>query len=168
MLIYSQNFDPFHTTFRLISILEKCEKESMEKERIRIFDIVLSNPTILKDCRLPARSKVLKSYKKLDHNPYEQINSAVHLLSQLEPFHESALRMIAGYGLIEIEKLRSGTIEKRPSEAWSKMKELSNESLSVDAKLISALYEELSDTPIYGKNGIKDRFNLMEYRYDPT
>lgn len=168
MLIYSPNFDPFHTALRLISILSECKSKKIERERLKIFDIVIANPSIIKSSRLPATCKALKKYKKSDKNPYEEINSPVNFLSQIEPFHEAALRMIAGYGLVDIDGLKSGIIEKRLSEKWTEMKEIAGRSDSIDHELVSALCSELSETPVFGKNGLKNRLKLMEYKYDPT
>lgn len=157
--------DPFHTSLRMAKIINQADGK-IEKERLQIYDLIVSAPHILKNATLPNTAKRLRKIKSENKNTYVYFESNAKLFFNQKKVQEAALRLLLGYGLISKESLRSGTVTKTESRSWQEVQNLIDYSESIDDQIIKALSEELSGTPVFGKNGVKARFKVMEYKYD--
>lgn len=164
MLIYHPAYDAYHCLFRMIALIDHVNE--IEVDKARILDFYLIFPALLAEVRMPHNySPIKKEAKKYSNDYRNPINSS----STFRDMHEiqmAAIRCLAATGLIELESLEKGIIERAnksiPDGLLLSMRDFLNEKKDVYIFIINTL----SQFHLTGKDGLKDRTNLMEFRYD--
>lgn len=108
--MYVPAFDPFHTIFRMLYILKRFDgNETVEVDRLRIYDFYLLFPYLANKISLKSDEKQLKdSRRKYIPNkftPYNYISNSHRIFERLRPYQMIALSHLASYGLIDPEML---------------------------------------------------------------
>lgn len=105
-----------------------------------------------------------KSYQHLE--PYGDLPEDSNLFSRMEPIQKAAAASLVNSGLASPSEWENGLIvvftQKIPEHVSERFDELN----SVTSDLISALCQISTRYPLLGKDGLKHRSKLMEYRYD--
>lgn len=169
MLMYDWTLDPHHTFIRVCLILEIASKKRCQKieyDRLRILDFILAKPTFIADIRCDNAwgSSVKSDFRKLK-NDYNQFPK-----QSLFENMKNTLNTVLAY--LESTQVIASDKSTRPSylitfDALSKnLLDAINSQTSINQKAISLVHNHLIDYQLMGVNGLKDRTELMEYRYD--
>lgn len=170
-LTYNEAFDPYHTIFRFLRIHIACNlTTAVPFDTMRILDFYMLFPFRLQSMRLYSDDmswrKVSKSYE--DRAPYGAMPDDSIIFARMEPFQRAAASSLSISGYIN-------------PEAWDQNELQFNNVLIPDAlklrcielntkmeKFVEILCEIRNRYPLGGRDGLKDRTGLLEYRYDPV
>lgn len=171
MIVYNQAFDLYHTIFRILHFLNKFDDgATIEIERIRIWDFYLLFPNKIHDIRLKQNEsdirKIRKEFIKDSNNPYDRITESRKIFEKIKPYQLSALNCIASYGIIDksfLNQQRVVIINKNIlNEFVGNFEELSPKEKNIIA-LMTSHFNQIS---LFGTDGLKNRTNLIESKYD--
>jgi len=168
MLIYHPVFDLYNGIFRLLLILEHLPSEPHPLERVQLLDFYLLFPGLLSEMRF---DRSLSGYKKMlagKRNAYNEISDPLKIFTRLSKYQHVALQTLASYGLIDSEKLKSNIVLKTNKPLPSKLSGQVREAYHKDQVIIDFLCEHFNKIALQGKNGLKSKTGLFEYRYDPN
>jgi len=161
MLLYNKVNDPYHTLFRMLNILYLVEDSSIELERLRIYDFLLAFPSYIVECRLPrhltSRKKDFKRYR----NIYNAFNPRVSFV-RMKPIQDGVILHLEKMFILKKMKNQNKfelNKQKIPIELVTDFK-------SIDSELLKLVCNDFSEISLFGKNGLKARLNIMEFKYD--
>lgn len=171
MIIYQQAFDLYHTIYRIINILGNFKyADSIELDRLRIWDYYLLFPNRLNTISLKTEEKdirdLINSYISREQNPYELILNDRKMLEKIRPFQMGALKYLASIRLIDKDYLKNNRISKISNEVLIELKQITEELTPQEKNTISLLTGHFFFVPLVGKDGLKNRSNLLESKYD--
>ena len=171
MIIYQQAFDLYHSIYRIINILGNFKyADSIELDRLRIWDYYLLFPNKLKSISLKRDEKDIKNlinnYISKEQNPYEVILNDRKMLEKILPFQMGALKYLASIGLIDKDYLKNNRISKISDEVLQELRQITAELTPQEKNTISLLTGHFFYIPLIGKDGLKSRSNLLDSRYD--
>jgi hypothetical protein len=110
--------------------------------------------------------KIRKEFIKDSKNPYERITGNRKIFEKIKPYQLSALNCIASYGIIDKALLNQQRIliinKKILVDFVNKFQELSPKEKNVIA-LMTSHFNQVS---LFGTDGLKNRTNLIESKYD--
>ncbi|WP_126137178.1 ABC-three component system middle component 5 [Tritonibacter mobilis] len=169
-LTYTSAYDPYHTTFRFLTLLDpKVGLDAVCFEALRIVDFYHNFPWLLKD--FSAYSKisgfqkdknwVVRNYPK---SKFEVLPDKYQVFQRMLPPHLSALAALTQLGMIEVTedvvytneaKLNSTSLQKKVEEYREQHHDF-----------ISFLVGKVAKVPLFGPGGLKERSGLGEFRYD--
>lgn len=168
MIIYNQAFDIYHTIFRIVSILNHFKGDSVEVERLRIWDFYLAFPREVSYIRfgvLPEDRQIKKIFPKKD-NPYERISNPTKLFGRMKPYQLIAIKTLASYGIINKDYLTLNRINSVNKDLLQDFIKENTSFTERENNVIKIMTSYFNVMPLYGTNGLKNRTNLLEYRYD--
>ncbi|HEI8004583.1 TPA: hypothetical protein SLC38_001456 [Morganella morganii] len=166
MLIYHPAFDAYHCLFRMIAIIEKLNY--VEVEKIRILDFYMIFPSLVSKIRMPVTFNKEKKEARKYTNEYRDPISPLSTFRDMHQIQISALKCLAGTGLIDMVKLEHGFVIRTEMKIPDNLLLLVNDFLNEKPEIYSFILDTLSQFHLLGKDGLKDRTELMEYRYDFT
>jgi hypothetical protein len=165
---YQPAFDPFHAGFRFLrlrSIL--TDHKSLYFDQLRILDFFLLFPFRVDRIRFKAQHRRFRRLAKeyLDRKPYGELPDDRLLFDRMEPFQVAALQSLRSHGYLGTPDdqtlvtagapLPEGLIDRLESENKR------------DQSLLEMLAVLASEYELMGRDGLKDRSDLLDYRYDP-
>lgn len=163
MLIYHPAFDAYHCIFRILKIL--ASKHAVELQAIRILDFFMVFPNELSEVTLPKGTARVKKLAQDGKNPYRGPVNRLQMFRGMEQIQMAAVNALSAAEMIDKKALSEGlvslNVEKVPEELFEQLRKIENE---VEEYIIS----DLSQIPLRGAAGLKQRTGLMEYKYDPT
>lgn len=171
MIIYNNAFDLYHTIFRMLHLLSRVDlSKRLEVDKIRIWDYYLLFPNEIHKIK-PKRNesdfkKILKDLIVLKSNPYQQILDERKALDKIKPYQMSALNCLASYNIIDKELLLQDSIKINSIELLKKYSTSIGELSSRERNVITIVTSSFYDISLFGKNGLKNRTNLIESKYD--
>ena len=170
-MLYNPAFDLYHCVYRFMIMISKIENNAeMEVDRLRIYDFLILFPYKIKRIRIKNDEKELKRLVKdlkVDgENPYNHIPNDKMIFDKLKSYQMSALNYIASYGIIDSELLLNNRIRLKDEKKMIDI--LCHLEIENDEKnyLLDWLFSNFNSIPFMGKNGLKDRTKLMEWKYD--
>jgi hypothetical protein len=171
MIVYNQAFDLYHTIFRLLHFLKKFENnEVIETERIRIWDFYLLFPGKIHEIRLKQREsdirKLRKEFIKDSNNPYERITENRKIFEKIKPYQLAALNCIASYGIIEKSFLNQQRIKIINKSILDEFVNNFEELTPKEGNVIALMTSHFNQVSLFGTDGLKNRTNLIESKYD--
>jgi hypothetical protein len=168
-LTFQPAFDPFHAVFRLLRLRPTIAVFGpLHRDHVRILDFYLLFPFRIAGIRLIPQHR---RYRKLSSD-YQAVKPYGHqpedhvVFKRMELMQIAALETLAARELIAPERLNVGQVE---ATAESEPEELANRVEAVneqEADLIAFLGVLASEYGLTGANGLKDRTNLLDHRYD--
>jgi hypothetical protein len=164
MLIYHQALDPYHCVFRLLLITQTLQ--NLEIEKLRILDFYLLYPALVANIRLRKDlqygKNISKSLKNIYHDPAVDKSA----FTSLHNFQKIAINCLVSAGYVDSEVIKSGYILRTDKKISIEM----YSAIQVQNKIPinNFIIEKLASLPLLGKDGLKDRTGLIEYRYDIT
>lgn len=165
MLVYHPAFDIYHGVFRALLLLENVPNKSMPVDALRIVDLYFLFPYLLADFEFPRgvgrRGRQLAGAK----SRFNTLPSPKIFVSQMQGLHMLIAAALAGRGLIQEEAMKRGTVERTDAVLPG---ELLGQATPEDIELAAYLGSNLATIPLLGKDGLKARSRLMEFRYDPA
>ncbi|VWX29896.1 conserved hypothetical protein [Moraxellaceae bacterium 17A] len=161
-MIYHTRHDIYHCCFRLISIISLAEVNKIEVDKIRIIDFYLVFPIYSQDIAFPRGQGVSKKLLKSIEKPFEYLPNKKILFSELKEFQTQALQILMAKDIININ---DSFVEKglRFEDVSSRI--LEDNRFKYD-ELYTELIKKLMRINLTGDKGLKQRTNLLEYRYD--
>ena len=159
MLTYHQSYDIYHYIFRVLRLL-KLFKRPIEFDYIKLVDFYSLFPKLTANISLTLETQHLRKLVSTIDDRFMRIESGKRQFLQMEHLYNAALDVALYSGLI-IEEDRKILLSSNPAHS-----EFLN-SISVEAldDISVKIAETLSTIPLEGKNGLKQRSGMMEYRY---
>lgn len=165
MLIYHPKNDIYNCMYRFLAIIKLSKKNSIEFNRLRIFDFFFLFPHLADSIAFP-RLKGISSLRKLSRSfsePYENLPDNKRLFSEISDYHIQAIQILSSKGIMRLEN--------DVVYVGENFENLKIQQLLVDNKYTEGLFyqkfvELLIEVKLTGENGLKQRTGLMEYRYD--
>ena len=166
MLTYHPIHDPSHCIFRILCVMHDMKNKKIAIDLARILDFYLVFPHELKSLSLPRDLHETKRAFKTIRDPYENLPTSSRLMYELSSIQDQALKALMAKGLIEQSEMASGYISVRKKILPSEIGALIQQSSFRTTEWYHALVGVISEIPLKGKSGLKDRSGLLEYRYD--
>lgn len=164
---YQPAFDVYHTVFRLLRISTFSGMSEISVEQLRIVDFYLLFFSRLADVRLsPAHRKIKVLAKQLARDTYEVQPDDRLLFARMGTIQEAAFRTLASSGVIDSVRLGFGVFSLTGDGLSVGVEERISEINAEDKEKMKSLDVLMTQYEINGKNGLKDRTNLMEFKYD--
>ena len=163
MIIYHPFKDANHCLYRIISLLYKNSKEINEAQ-INFMDFYYLFPSQLKRINGWPRSnsKLAADIKNID-DTYETIENPRRVFFELSIIRRNTLAHLYSKEIISISESKLILNEEKvPQELLNK---LQDDTFRKGFEY-SIITKEIPKLKIKGKNGLKAKTNLMEYRYD--
>ena len=166
MLVYHPAFDMHHCVFRMVRLLNRLPPGEYHIERMRILDFYLLFPCQLPKFRFPR--PLMRQRKTFEgrSNQYEKLTDPYRIFLRLAPFQQEAFGCLAAHGLINPVRLAEGMVARTTTFLPARLKATAEEADSLVSDVIDLLTGPLKDIDLYGKDGLKARSDLFEYRYD--
>ena len=168
MLLYHPATDFYHCWMRLASILCDCGPEGIEYDRIRIIDFLLCFPLKICECKLPAaHSKGIRKQIKQLPKSYEDPDSIRLAFTQMNKIQGQVAMDMVIKGIVQRDSYREGILIPSPeSFAGELLRSVAPEWETRSNEWYRLTVGVLLSIPLNGKNGLKDRSGLLEFRYD--
>lgn len=164
MLIYHPAYDAYHCTIRLMALMTKVTHLDIEKARI--LDFYLAFPGVAASLRLPTNLTPVRSLLQAMKNVYRDPVSAARTFAEMRQVQFSALNCLAAAGIVDVNKLQSGIVQRTGSPLPNAIESAVNDYIEHEDEILKILAENIANIPTAGPNGLKDRSGLLEYRYD--
>lgn len=165
MLIYNQAYDLYHSIFRILQIMEKTEY-TMEIDKLRILDFYLAFPTELLELKAFRGFKKYEKYIKAETNKYERVIDRKRLFFKMEHIQLSAIKSLISYGLIDADEFIKGKIKRTELSLSNSIDVRIKQANEENPNLITLITGPLASMDLYGHLGLKERANLIEFKYD--
>jgi len=167
MLIYHPMFDPYHCALRFSCILIDSRKANMEWDRLRLLDFFVTFPHLLSKIRLPRSLSSSRSVLKNVSEPYEHLPASHRLFFQLNEIQVPAARVLGAKNIFDQSELKNGSVVvTKPTELASQINSIKAPLSFRSAAWYPFVINDLSELPLNGKDGFKDRSGVMEFRHD--
>ncbi|MBW5798618.1 ABC-three component system middle component 5 [Halomonas elongata] len=165
MLIYDPAFDSFHSALRQYALLREA-KSPIEVEAAQIMDFYLLYPEVFVDFRVSPKFKRWKSYSKRQKTPYRNASgSKTSFLSFCTVFNVATSLLVAK-GFLNDESVERGSLVLSDNGNALVLEVPRENMLSRGDGFLEALVEMYFAFGLYGKNGLKARSGLLEYKND--
>jgi len=168
-LTYIEAFDPYHAVFRFLRLHIACDISArVPFDTLRIMDFYLLFPFRLQTMRFFSDDtgwrKISKSYE--DHAPYGVMPDDSTIFARMESFQRAAADSLVHSGYLASDAWYANevrfTSEMLPEVVTARCLELNHRMKDV----IDILCQIKARYPLGGRDGLKDRTGLLEYRYD--
>lgn len=171
MIVYNQAFDLYHTIYRLLHFLNKFENNTiLEIDRVRIWDFYLLFPNEIHKIRLKRNEadirKLRNKFIRNSNNPYEKINEQRKIFEKIKPYQQAALNCIASYGIIDKSALNQQRISIVNKDILIEFVNNFKEISIVEKNVIALMTSHFNQVSLFGTDGLKNRTNLIESKYD--
>jgi hypothetical protein len=165
MLVYHPAFDIYHGVFRALLLLESAASKSMPSDTLRIIDLYFVFPYLLSEFEFPKGAG--RRGRQLAGVPsrFNTLPAPRVFVAQMQGLHMLVSAALAGRGLIQADALKNGTVTRTDAAI---PQQLLSQARPEDVELAAYLGETIAAIPLLGKNGLKARSKLMEFRYDPA
>jgi len=167
MLFYNKSLDVNHTLLRVSTIVMLLDTKTIELERLRIFDFIVSNPVHISQMSLGADLIKAKNTFRLYKNRYQNFDPK-SLFESMRPIQETIFVTLKEMKVLtEIENSTRLVINSKslPKELISIAL---NDSNSISKQALDFIAAHLIDYDLIGVRGLKSASKLMEYKYDAT
>jgi len=166
MLTYHQHHDIYHCMYRMLSALTMIEGNSVEFSKLRILDFYFSFPNLVTDIQFPRMKGIahLKNISKSFPAPYEILPDKKRLFSEIGDFQIQAIHILRAKRIIKENEF--GIIELDEQISNHNIHELLANSKYIRNDFFVDFVKVVESIPLLGKDGLKRRTGLMEYRYD--
>jgi hypothetical protein len=168
MLIYDPTLDPFHSAVRLLATLERSSGPAIEFDLARIADYYLAYPAKIASVRLPSANRAIKAAAKQLENPYRNPLEGKTTFDRMHPILLAASSCLAAAELVDASLLKTGRIQRTERQVPEALTTAVNNFLLRSTVVREFILMKLILIPLLGKDGLKDRTGLLEYRYDPV
>jgi hypothetical protein len=165
MITYHPALDIYHTSFRQLVVAASDPNRSFESERLYICAFYVLFPELIRTIRFPASLTKWKKRLTLPENPYFSSGSPRSLFARLEVLNESASSMLIASSLLRLtvdKRILMGTPNSLPAPLRSRI----SRAILASGAIFEFMRELNSVIALDGKDGLKDRSGLLEFKYD--
>lgn len=167
MLMYHPAQDVNHCVFRTLLLLEHTVHEYIDLELYRLLDFYIVFPHMLKHISpLPTD---LRAYKRLlakIPDPFESMLNTKRILYELESLQTAAIHSLIAKQLVDIDSYKAKQIKRTSTSIPKELSAIIRSSEQAQNEWFRMVVNELPTINFGGKNGLKRRTGLMEFRYD--
>jgi hypothetical protein len=163
MILYHPFDDVYHCFYRISLIISRLPIKEYDIKHIQIFDFYFLFPGLLRDITWPQELGLYRKYIRSFRKPYAFITDDKSMIKHLEHQATDVLRYMAAYNLIDVDKIRENIVLLNNKK---RINEIVGKTSNYDNDLLDFLVNVLAKIPLNGKNGLKRRTGLFEYRYD--
>lgn len=168
MLVYHPAFDINHGLLRMIHVIVLLGSREIHRDYLRIIDFYQLFPHRLEDARLPKKYLGIKRRLGALKTKFNDIPQPRAFLRQIRPIQETIIVSLAAKGLIDPVLEAERQLIRRTEQPFPIAIRNIIEGRSTEEKeVVSLLVTLASEIPLQGRDGMKARTNLLEYRYDP-
>lgn len=168
-ITFQPALDPFHAAFRILRLRPIIAAFGpLHQDQVRILDFYLTFPFRIEGIRLiPKHRKYRKlaseyrSAKSYGNQPEDQI-----IFNRMEPIQIAAFETLATHNLITPSHLIAHEIQATSAPVPEELVTRVDAANQRDSELMGFLGVLASEYELTGTDGLKNRTNLMEYRYD--
>ena len=166
MIIYHPAYDLNHCVFRFITLLYSIKDHAINWEAMQILDFYYVFPNLLADIRLPRNSIATRQMLKKIPVTYESLSNPRRLMFGLKALQNEAARALVAKGLIDKDSYLKNIIRLHAKRVPETLCEQIIKDEKRNTQWFQLLVEVLAKYPINGKDGLKHRTQLLEFRYD--
>ncbi len=166
MLIYHSAFDMYHSVFRMIQLLSNLKQDYVELERLRIWDYYLAFPNEMTKIRYEKSNNDIRNLFPNKPNPYEVVLDGKIIFEKMRSYQLTAIKTLASHGLIDKNYLSENRVTKINTTLTNELLVNFDPLSERENNIIKIMTTYFHVMPLYGDGGLKDRTNLLEYRYD--
>jgi hypothetical protein len=167
MLIYHPIYDINHAIYRILLLLETSVHRSFHWEQIKLLDFYLLFPHLLKDIRpLPASLAVYRKMIDAIPSPYELVPNKKRAFYEVGNLQNTAVHNLIAKELIDVDSFQRNVVRRTEKLLpYDILQFITNDELQNES-WYKIVIDELPSLPFHGKDGLKARSGLLEYRYD--
>jgi hypothetical protein len=165
MLAYHPALDAYHTAFRLLRLIYFNPK-TYEADTLKILDFFLVFPEEVASVRLPQGQTSWRKRVVEPPNTYWFSGDRLLTFTQMRLIQETAFALLLSRGMIQHELYLDRYIALQPNSVPKELRELIQSKNTEQQTLMTFLTTVLGELPLRGKDGLKDRTKLLEFRYD--
>jgi len=171
MIVYQKSFDLYHTVYRMIKLLAHFKESGViEIDRLRIWDYYLLYPNKMQEIKLKRDEQdiknIIKQFITRPENTYEKVINDRKIFEKIKPYQMTAIKCLASYGIINKNYLNNNKITSISQEIFDKYSD-DFKTLSVqEENTIKLLTSHFYNMPLVGNDGLKNKTQLLESRYD--
>jgi hypothetical protein len=167
-LSYQPALDPFHAMYRHLRILSVIDAKALPVDHARILDFYLLFPFRVSGIRLKAQHRRFRGLAETynEARPYGDQPPDVQIFARMKPMQIAALESLAAKDFIKAGALQDGTVVRSGRALPPALVERVSKANSKQQNLMQIIQALSSEYPLLGKDGLKDRTGLLEYRYD--
>nr|WP_306466127.1 ABC-three component system middle component 5 [Corallococcus exiguus] len=165
-MTYHPAFDQHHAAFRLLRLIVAIAPQSVELDKLRILDFYLLFPHLLPEARLPQALKARARKLGEEANQYSLPAMPEAVFKQMAPIQAQGVRLLLSVGLSSVEQTDDTRVRRSEMPIPPEISEAISKRNSEQASLMTLLTKDVASIPLRGKNGLKDRSGLMEFKYD--
>jgi hypothetical protein len=167
MLVYHPAFDIYNCIFRMLQLLSYTKEEEIAFDKLRIWDFYLTFPSQVSEISFPADLKHLKEKIFRDEsNPYEELSDPKGIFDRMQPYQLSAVKCLASYGFVDSRQLAKNKVKKTGKQIPEELlAQLNNPSVK-NKNTIKLVTSDFVNLPLLGKEGLKARTRLLDFKYD--
>jgi hypothetical protein len=168
-LTYNEAFDPYHAAFRFIRLNVACQlHKRMPFDMLRILDFYLLFPFRLQAIRFHSEDtgwrKISRSYG--DGAPYGAMPADNSIFARMELFQRGAAASLVHSGHLSAEAWETDEVEFTALELPTLLATRCSTLNARMADIMNILCQIKARYSLGGRDGLKDRTGLLEYRYD--
>jgi hypothetical protein len=165
MLIYHPRNDTYNCVFRILSILNNLDTQSVEFIKLKIIDFYYIFPHLIKDISFPQGNpySFLKKQAKAWPFPFEKLPDNKRLFSELGDFQIQALHILKAKRIVTDE---NGYIFRSVNFENPSIQNLHLNNPYFKEDFYQNVANFLNEMELLGDSGLKRRTGLLEYRYD--
>lgn len=167
MLIYHPAFDASHCSYRIVRLFNLINNDDyLEEERIKIMDFYTVFPKKIKNIKFPQQIKSKEIRKELDqiNDIYRPCRNPYLIAKKMSLIQEKVLQILV---INEYLDYKESTNSYKKGQKFNQLS-ISNQMFENQIKqaIEILIIDFLLNHPLNGKDGLKDRTSLMEFRYD--
>lgn len=167
MLIYHPVHDINHCIYRMLRFLEVSSIEEFSWEQFRLLDFYSLFPQLLKG--ISPFPRELSPYRKLVRripDAYESISNEKRVFHEIMPIQNTAIHNLVAKNIVDAEKFEKQVVARTSQSLPPSLEEVIQADTTGSQEWFQFLANQLPLTDFGGKKGLKQRSELMEYRYD--
>lgn len=138
----------------------------LEWDRLKVLDFFTTFPHLLTTFRLPQEMRGSRAALRAVPQPYEVLPSRTRLFFQLNEIQVAAARLLVGGGMFDRECFQHGEVRLSAGEKARGLRDAMQRAEFRAASWYEVLTKQLCTIPLNGRNGLKERSGLMEFRHD--
>lgn len=168
-LSFQPAFDVFHTMFRYLRIRDVLGNEkSIHRDQLRIADFYLAFFFRAEYIRLrPGDQSIKRIARSIGPSSlYQKQPDDGLLFARMAPIQHASLRSLIHYGYFEPDQAAISFVAKTDLRVPEELQQRIVSINIVDKEVVDSIVKLVREYPLTGRDGLKSRTGLMEYRYD--
>ncbi|MEA4905177.1 MAG: ABC-three component system middle component 5 [Petrimonas sp.] len=145
--------------------MEKSKQE-LEVDKLRILDFYLAFPAELLEIKSFVGFRKYEKYLMAESNSYERVIDRKRLFFKMEHIQISAMKALISYDLFDAKEFKNGKLKRTDIQLSENLALRINKANEENQNLITLITGPLASMNLYGHLGLKERTNLIEFKYD--